>query len=103
MRNGLIIDAYGTKRYYLNGQFHREGNLPACEYLGGDKSYYIKGILHRKDSPAVENSSGTKFYLINGKEFSEENYWKEIKRRKSLNYILSNLKELFNKAGNISK
>jgi len=79
----------GIRKYYLNnnGILHREG-LPAIEYLSGAKRYYIHGKLHREDGPAIEGPKGYKFYCLNDISFSEEDYWKEIKRRKSLNYIL---------------
>jgi len=85
----------GTKYWCINGEMHRDGNLPAVEFSNGDKFYYIHGKAHREDGPASEYVNGTKFYYLDGIEFSEQNYWKEIKRRKSLNYILSNMKKKF--------
>ena len=38
MKNGLVIDSYGTKRWYQNGQLHREDG-PAVEYADGTKSW----------------------------------------------------------------
>ena len=77
MRNGLIVDEDGTKRWYQNnllhqtdgpavelvngikewyqhGQRHRT-NGPAVEYADGDKEWYQHGLLHRIDGPAVEH------------------------------------------------
>jgi len=90
IRDGLIINQYGTKFYYLNDKFHRDGNLPAIERKNGDKEYWIHNKLHREDGPACEYTYG-KFYFLNDQEYSEQDYWKEIKRIKSLNYILSNI------------
>jgi len=109
MKNGLIIDESGTKYYYLNGLLHREGG-PAVEFLSGNKFYYLHGKLHREGNlPAIEWPNGEKTYLVYGKyhrengparefangnhyylnhiRFSEQDYWEEIKRIKSLNFI----------------
>jgi hypothetical protein len=92
MKNGLIINDYGTKFYYLNDLLHREDG-PAFERTDGCKVYYINGIHHREDGPAVEYPNGDRSYWVNGRLFSEENYWKEIERIKSLNFILSSIKK----------
>jgi hypothetical protein len=42
VKNGLHIDANGTKRWWLNGKFHREDG-PAVEYADGDKAWYLNG------------------------------------------------------------
>jgi hypothetical protein len=120
MKNGLFIDKNGVKNYYLNdelhneegpavecpdgskyyfinGEYHRDGNLPAIEYPNGSKYYYINGQCHRENGPACEYASGTKEYYLNGLQYTEEKYWKEIKKRKSLNFILSNIKEKISK------
>jgi len=121
MKNGLIISNNGVKRYWLNdllhredgpaveynngykawylyGERHREGNLPAIEFANGDKSYFIHGEYHREDGPAFHTATGetgrmSHYYLNNYIFFTKKDYWKEIKRRKSLNFILSNLKK----------
>lgn len=55
MKNGLVINEFGSKRWYLNGKIHREDG-PAVEYDSGDKFWYKKGTLHREDGPAVDHS-----------------------------------------------
>ena len=58
----------GSKYYYKNGEFHRDGDLPAIEWADGSKSHFKNGELHRDgDLPAVEESGGTKYYYKNGK------------------------------------
>jgi len=113
MRNGLIIDEHGAKRYYLNDKLHREDG-PAVEWKNGNKwwyrhgrlhredgpafeegwdgskYWYINGERHREDGPAIEFANGVKFYYLNNIEYSEEDFWEEIKKRKSLNFILKN-------------
>jgi hypothetical protein len=91
MKNGLIINEYGTKFYYLNDLLHREDG-PAFDCPNGDKAWLIHGEYHREDGPAIE-CDGYKAWHLEGKYYSEQNYWKEIKRRKSLEFILSNIKK----------
>ena len=57
----------GTKLWHLNGQFHREDNLPAGEYADGFRSWYVNGECHRTDGPAIEYVNGNKEWWLNGK------------------------------------
>jgi hypothetical protein len=66
MKNGLIVDTCGTKKYYLNDELHREGNLPAVECINGHKQWRIHGKCHREDGPALEYSNGHKEWFLNG-------------------------------------
>jgi len=51
----IKIDEYGNKFYYLNGQLHRNNDLPAIEWADGTKSWWVNGKLHREnDLPAIE-------------------------------------------------
>jgi hypothetical protein len=115
MKNGLIVDKFGSNQYYLNdllhredgpaviltdgskyyfinGKYHRDGNLPAIEYPNGTKYYYLNDRPHREDGPAVEYSDGDKEFHLYGKFYLEEDYWEEVKRMKSLNSILLKIK-----------
>ena len=42
MKNGIVVDEYGTKFWYLNGKLHRV-NGPAIEYNSGYKAWYLNG------------------------------------------------------------
>jgi len=57
---------YGTKRWYLNGLLHREDG-PAIEWSNGDKSWYFNGKHHRSDGPAIECINGYKAWWYQGK------------------------------------
>jgi len=65
-KDGLTIDEYGTKHWYLNGKLHRTDG-PAIEYTSGTKHWYLNGKLHRTDGPAIEYTDGHKRWYINGK------------------------------------
>jgi len=56
MINGLFIDDRGTKRYYLDGQLHRNDG-PAVEYPDGSQFYWQHNKLHREDGPAYKHIS----------------------------------------------
>jgi hypothetical protein len=58
MKNGLIIDEYGNKYWYLNG------------------------LLNRTDGPAIEYSNGTKYWYLNGVFLSEEEYLRTTRKNK---------------------
>ena len=61
------INSYGTKRWFLNGELHREDG-PAVEYGNGDKVWYINDKRHREDGPAIEYVDGHKRWFYQGKE-----------------------------------
>jgi len=46
---------------------------PECEIdANGNKWWYLNGIFHRKDGPAVEFADGGKFWYLNGKLHRED-------------------------------
>jgi len=61
----------GDKCWYLNGMFHREDG-PAIEYANGDKRWYMNGKLHREDGPAIDCADGSKHWYLNGKLHRED-------------------------------
>ena len=67
----VTVDDYGTKRWFLNGKFHREDG-PAIEYADGTKSWFLNDRLHREDGPAIERADGTKEWFLNGKRHRED-------------------------------
>ena len=54
LRYHIAVYGFGN-RYYRNnaGELHRDDG-PAVEYTTGDKFWYQNGRLHRTDGPAVE-------------------------------------------------
>jgi hypothetical protein len=52
MKNGLIVNVYGDKRWYKYNLLHRTDG-PAVMCSNGDKYWFIEGKLHRIDGPAV--------------------------------------------------
>ena len=62
------IDTDGNK-YYRNSlrQFHRDNDLPAIEYVNGNKVWYKNGLCHRIGGPASECIDGYKVWYVNGK------------------------------------
>ena len=64
-----------TEWFNLNGQRHRFDG-PAIEYQDDSPSkfWYINGQRHREDGPAVECADGDKWWYLNGKELSEQEF-----------------------------
>ena len=60
----------GTKEWWINGLPHRIDG-PALDYLVV-KKWYFHGKRHRKDGPAVEWKNGDKEWYINGERLSRE-------------------------------
>ena len=75
--DGPAVDNNGSKYWYINGLRHREDG-PAVEYSDGYKEWWINDKLHREDGPAVEYSYGGKRWYLNGKEYSEDQYHQEL-------------------------
>jgi hypothetical protein len=67
------------KREYKNelGQPHRTDG-PAIEWSSGSKFWYINNKLHREDGPAVEWRNGSKEWYLNGIEYTEEEFHQEL-------------------------
>jgi hypothetical protein len=59
-----IIKRDGNTYYYLNGLLHREDG-PALQYKCGYKEWYINGKYHREDGPAIEDANGNKYWYLN--------------------------------------
>jgi len=64
----------GRETWFYRNKMHREDG-PADYTSPNDYSWYYHGKLHRLDGPALEQPHHKKFY-INGRSYSEENYWK---------------------------
>jgi hypothetical protein len=67
MKNGIEIDAYGNKFYYLNDLLHREDG-PAFEDTGVTKTWWQHDKRHRSDGPAIEWAHGYKEWWFHGKQ-----------------------------------
>jgi uncharacterized protein (UPF0216 family) len=90
------VDEVGNKRWFLNGELHREDgpaveyadgykawykhdklhreNGPAIEYANGDRWWFIDGEFHREDGPAVENADGYKHWYLYDEKLTEEQF-----------------------------
>jgi hypothetical protein len=68
-------------RYYVDGIPHRI-NGPAVEYLDGEKEYWLNGSIHREDGPAIIWDCGKKEWWLNGKIFFKEDWKIEVEKLK---------------------
>ena len=75
-----IVKVYDNRtEWYLNGLLHRKDG-PALEYANGDKLWYLNGLLHRENGPAVEYANGVKEWYLNNINYSRLAYLKEMAR-----------------------
>jgi hypothetical protein len=66
------VDHVST-RWFLNGVLHREDG-PAIEEGDGTKYWYLNGKLHREDGPAIEYANGIKRWFLNNEELTLEQF-----------------------------
>jgi hypothetical protein len=66
------IDNNGTTSWYnVNGELHRDNDLPAIENANGDKEWFINGLRHREDYlPAIEYVNGFADWYKYDEEYS---------------------------------
>jgi len=58
-----------------------ESKKPYCiEYSNGDKSWIIKGKLHREDEPAILCIDGRKYWYLNDFKYSFEEWCKKLNK-----------------------
>lgn len=67
IKNGLVVNDVGDKSWYKNDVLHRDNDLPAIEWTSGTKQWWINGKLHREDGPAIEYRNGDKFWYMDGR------------------------------------
>ena len=75
--NGRFNEVWANEKV----KFHREDG-PAFPYPNGTRAWYKNGKLHREDGPAMVWHNGKHEYYLEDKEYSKEDYWKEIEKRK---------------------
>lgn len=61
----------GDTHWYLGGILHREDG-PAITKADGTKFWYLKGKRHREDGPAAEYADGSKIWFLDGKRHRED-------------------------------
>lgn len=67
----IKVERDATKIWYLHGVIHRDDG-PAVERPGGTKWWFQYGKEHREEGPAIERSDGTKEWLRDGKHHRED-------------------------------
>ena len=71
--SGMIEWANGDRKWYLNGELHREDG-PAMEWANGSRRWCLNGKLHREDGPAIEFADGSRYWYLNGVRLSKEEF-----------------------------
>ena len=55
----------GTKSWFMNGMYHKEDGPAVITDGGMTKEWWIKDMRHREDGPAIEKWNGTKEWWFN--------------------------------------
>jgi hypothetical protein len=55
-----VVHDDGTKEWRVNGELHRDNDLPAVEYANGDRAWYTRGEHARKGAPPFVYANGDK-------------------------------------------
>lgn len=63
--DGPAFEKDGNKKWYLNGVLHRLDG-PAIQYKNGSRLWFVNGVPHREELPAVVLADGTLKWYING-------------------------------------
>jgi hypothetical protein len=61
----MLTLSNGDRKWYINGVLHRTDG-PAVERAAGTREWWVSGLLHRTDGPAIEFASGTRKWHVNG-------------------------------------
>jgi len=61
-----VVKANGTQAWYLHGLLHRV-DAPAVIKLDGSQVWYVHGVPHRTDGPAWIHPDGTQAWYVHGK------------------------------------
>jgi len=76
----VTVNKYKTICWYNEkNQLHRL-NGPAIEWADGTKEWWVDDKCHRLDGPAVEWASGFKAWWVKGKQMTEEEFNKYIRK-----------------------
>jgi len=78
-----IIESHGTRHYQLNSESHREDG-PAIEWSSGARFWFQYNFLHREDGPAVIHSDGSYTWYLHGKVMTEEEHRKAVSETKNV-------------------
>ena len=62
-----------------------EGDLAYLHLWDGTKRWYLNGEKHREDGPAFERENGTKYWFLNGEELYHAEWKEEVTKLHKMN------------------
>lgn len=72
----FVCDTY-TEWRNARGNLHREDG-PAIKYNMGIDLWYKNGLRHRLGGPAIECVDGENHFYVNGRHFTEDEFYKYV-------------------------
>ena len=91
----IEVSKNGTKKWFVDGQLHREDG-PAVEWSDGSKEWYFDGKRHRTDGPAFEDVDGTKYWCINGVSMCEGEFNQKLRPLAGTEIVIDGIKYTLN-------
>ncbi len=72
-----VVKYFDDYRWYVYGLIHREDG-PAIEHSNGSKKWLINGKFHREDGPAIIWSGGSKSWYLSNAKYTQEAWFEEL-------------------------
>jgi len=89
MEDSSIEYENGNKKWYMNGLLHREDG-PAIERVNGRKLWCKNGLLHRENGPAIEYENGDKRWYLRGLEIKyNKETWDQKVNESDVEHIMN--------------
>jgi len=80
---GHVKFTNGNQVWYKNGEAHREDG-PAVLFVDVGQYWYKNGQFHREGGPAIIYADGAQAWYLDDKEYSREDYYRELHRRSKI-------------------
>jgi len=68
----------GCTEWWIDGVRHRTDGPAIVDKIVKRKEWFVDGVRHREDGPAIVCESGYKSWYLNGRGMTEEEYLKRI-------------------------
>lgn len=81
IKDGKYLDEDAYQRWYERGILHRK-NGPAVIGLNGYSEWWFEGKKHRENGPALDWKWGEKEWFIHGIEYTEEEFNQYLENKK---------------------
>ena len=79
---------YGTTIYCKDNSYQKKYDTDNFYYKNRPLTVYYKGyLLHRENGPALEFRAGDNWLFLNGKNYSEKEYYNIVNLKKKMDIL----------------